>query len=68
MPNTTEYLTTDELAAHLRVHPETVRRWARAGRIPSLKAGEKSGDRRYDLDAVKAALASAPADSTQAAS
>lgn len=26
-------LTTDEAAQMLRVHPETIRRWARAGRI-----------------------------------
>lgn len=47
-------LTADELATHLRVHIETVRRWAREGKIPSLSGGK---DRRYDLDAVKAALA-----------
>jgi excisionase family DNA binding protein len=59
MSNTTPaeptLLTADELAVHLRVHIETVRRWAREGKIPSFSAGK---DRRYDLADVKAALAS----------
>jgi excisionase family DNA binding protein len=58
MSNTTPaeptLLTADELATHLRVHVETVRRWSREGKIPSLSGGK---DRRYDLADVKAALA-----------
>lgn len=73
MPNTAPdgpaLLTADELAAHLRVHVETVRRWRREGRIPSLGSGKSQ---RYELAAVKAALASpvpgASTDTAQAVS
>ncbi len=43
-----------ELAAFLRVEPETVRSLAREGRIPVIRLGRKT--RRYDLDAVMAAV------------
>ncbi len=33
-------LKTDEVAAKLRCHAETVRRMARNGRLPSIKAGK----------------------------
>jgi excisionase family DNA binding protein len=59
MPNTTPVeptlLTAEELAAVLRVHVETVRRWSREKKIPSLSVGK---DRRYDLAEVKAAISS----------
>ena len=39
-PNSTEeYLTTEETAARLRVSEETIRRWCRAGRLPSVQIG-----------------------------
>ncbi len=59
-PQTEELLTGDELAAALKVHPETVARWARAGRIPfiSLPSGRGGNpERRFELSAVKNALA-----------
>src|SRR4051812_7173043 len=39
-------------AAHLGVHEETVRRWAREGAIPAVKLGNRGGFRfrREDLD------------------
>jgi len=30
-------MTVREVAGHLRVHPESVRRWCRAGRIPFVR-------------------------------
>jgi PTS system nitrogen regulatory IIA component len=46
------WLTTQEAARYLRVHPETVRRWAREGLIPAAKLGRRGGFRfkRDDLD------------------
>jgi len=38
---TKDLLTGEELAARLRVRPSTVRTWARAGRIPTLRIGAK---------------------------
>ena len=47
-----DLLTTAEAAAYLRVHPETVRQWARTGAIPAVKFGNRGGFRfaRADLD------------------
>jgi excisionase family DNA binding protein len=47
-----EWMTTDEAAAYLRVHVETVRRWAREGTLPAAKLGNRGGFRfrREDLD------------------
>lgn len=52
MPEERDWLTTPEAAAHLRVHPETVRRWAREGAIPAVKLGNRGGlrFRAEDLD------------------
>lgn len=36
-----EYLTAKEAADLLRVHVVTVRRWVRAGELPSVRPGEK---------------------------
>ena len=51
-----DLLTTTEAAAYLRVHPETVRTWARQGVIPAVKFGNRGGFRfrREDLDAFLA--------------
>jgi excisionase family DNA binding protein len=49
----TEWLTIPEVAANLKVDPETVRRWIRAGELPYLSLGSaKAGyrDQRADLD------------------
>jgi excisionase family DNA binding protein len=34
-----------EAAAHLRVHEETIRRWAREGAIPAAKLSNRGGFR-----------------------
>lgn len=41
-----DLVTADELAVRLRVRPDTVRRWARAGLIPSIRLSAKV--RRFD--------------------
>ena len=48
----TGWLTTEEAAAYLKVHPETMRNWARKGVIPAAKLGNRGGFRfrREDLD------------------
>ena len=45
--------TPKEIAAHLRVCPETVKRLTASGKIPGVKVGAQY---RYDLDAVGKAL------------
>ena len=35
------YLTTKEAAELYRVHPETIKKWARAGKIPGKKIGAR---------------------------
>lgn len=52
-------LTADELAARLRVSPETVRAWERCGAIPSLRFSAKIV--RYDPETVRDAIAKRPA-------
>ncbi len=46
------WLTTEEAAEFLKVHVETLRRWARTGVIPAAKLGNRGGFRfrREDLD------------------
>ena len=44
--------TTRQVAERFKVCDETVRRWARGGRIPAYRAGVY----RYDIDAVEEAL------------
>lgn len=39
-------LTINEVAARLNVHPETLRRWGRDGKLVAIKISER-GDRRY---------------------
>jgi excisionase family DNA binding protein len=46
------WLTTEEAAEFLKVHVETMRRWARTAVIPAAKLGNRGGFRfrREDLD------------------
>jgi excisionase family DNA binding protein len=46
------WMTTEEAAAYLKVHPVTLRNWARQGAIASVKLGNRGGFRfkREDLD------------------
>ena len=37
------YLTVEEVAARLRIHPDTVRRWLRLGKLAGIPLGDKSG-------------------------
>ncbi|MFH1269671.1 MAG: helix-turn-helix domain-containing protein [Candidatus Omnitrophota bacterium] len=39
MPQDKEILTTKEVAEYLKIHPLTVHRYAREGRIPAFKIG-----------------------------
>jgi excisionase family DNA binding protein len=48
------YYTTKELAERLGVHPETIRREAARGRLPSVRVGR---ERRYPESGVAAYLA-----------
>jgi excisionase family DNA binding protein len=54
-----DLLTTQEVARLLRVHPETVRRLGRDGRLPGFALSDKSGwrFRRADVDALIKTLA-----------
>jgi excisionase family DNA binding protein len=36
-----EFLTVEEVAERLKVHPESVRDWLRAGKLKGLKAGRQ---------------------------
>ena len=47
-------LTAEELAERLRVRPNTVKAWARDGRIPAIRLSPKII--RFDLDEVVEAL------------
>jgi excisionase family DNA binding protein len=46
----TEPLTVEEVAAELRVHPETVRTWIRTGELDALDIGREYRIYRADLD------------------
>ena len=49
--NLPPFLTTEEGACYLRIHPRTLSRMARAGEIPGLQIGRQWRFRRSDLDA-----------------
>lgn len=38
-----QFFTVDEVAEQLRVHPETVRRWLREGRLKGLRISRRGG-------------------------
>lgn len=45
-----EVLTSKEVAEYLRTTPDTIKRMARAGRLPGLKLGRVWRFRRADID------------------
>ena len=45
-----EVMTAEEVAAYLRVHLITVRRWCRQGELSAVKVGRSYRIRRADLD------------------
>jgi excisionase family DNA binding protein len=49
----------DELAGRLDVHPKTVERWARAGKIPSIQ--DERGKVLFNLRSVMTTLREKPA-------
>lgn len=55
MPNTDDLMTAEQVAALIPVHPETVRRWSREGKIPVVRL--PSGRKRYRRVDVEALLA-----------
>lgn len=61
-----ELLTAAELARQLRVQVDTVRRWAREGRIPCLRISPKvvRYERARVVDAIRAELG-APGEATR---
>ena len=42
------FLTVEQVAATLQVHPESVRRWIRAGRLPAAQLGGRRIGYRID--------------------
>lgn len=46
----TTYLTVKDVATRLGVHPETVKRWLRAGRLVGYALGDRSGWRTTEAD------------------
>jgi chromosome partitioning protein len=61
MSGTDEFLTVEEAATLLRVHPKTIRRWCATRRLPSVMAGRSYRIRRADLVGAAEALPSARA-------
>ena len=61
MMDATRLLSTRQAAECLGIHPQTLRRWERAGIVPTV--ARRRGRRVYtscDLDRVKAAIFSSP--------
>lgn len=57
MTQPNEYLTTAEVAAELRLHPETIRRWINEGKLPALRVAASSYRiERTDLEQLKSEL------------
>ena len=61
MPDAEPLLTPSEVAAMFRVDPKTVTRWAKAGKLTSIRT--LGGHRRYREAEVRSLLAGVPEDS-----
>ncbi len=61
---TESLLTPSEVAALFRVDPKTVTRWAKAGKLTSIRT--LGGHRRYRESEVRSLLAGIPAPRTEA--
>ena len=48
-----EVVTVEELAKYLRIHPYTVRRLARAGKLPGFKIGGQWRFKKEEIDRPK---------------
>ena len=48
--NTETYYTLEEAAGVLKLHPQTLRRWIREGKLPAKRFGKQFRLRREDLD------------------
>ena len=55
MPNSEPLMTAAEVAAYLKVHVETVRRWAREGTLPAVRPTRSAiRFRRVDVERLLA--------------
>lgn len=54
--NAIQFLSIREVATMLKVHPETLRRWDKEGKLKSVRAG-KLGHRRYDMSTIQKFIA-----------
>jgi excisionase family DNA binding protein len=50
LPTEKEILTIEDLAAYLRLKPQTIYRWAQGNRIPAAKLGKEWRFRRSIID------------------
>jgi chromosome partitioning protein len=50
-----DVVTVEEAARYLKLHPKTIQRWCREGRVPSLRVGSRYRIRQRDLDRVAVA-------------
>jgi excisionase family DNA binding protein len=50
LPANSEILTIDEVAAYLRLTPQTIYKWAQEKRIPAVKLGKEWRFRRSIID------------------
>ena len=64
VPETEPLLTPAEVAAMFRVDPKTVTRWAKAGKLTSIRT--LGGHRRYRESEVRALLGGIPHQATPA--
>ena len=62
-----ELLTVLEVAARLKLNPETVRRWIREGKLPAIKLGPTNAGWRVRASDLDHWLASRPKEAARAA-
>jgi excisionase family DNA binding protein len=53
-PTAQEFLSVEEIAAELKVHPQTVRNWIKGGVLPAIQTRRAFRVEREDLDAMLA--------------